>query len=57
MRNNGSLVWPQGTQLVWIGGDKLSDIVSVQIEVGDDVMLASVVQLCLPIFLFALVVF
>lgn len=34
MRNNGSLVWPKGTQLVWIGGDKFSDSVSVEIEVG-----------------------
>ncbi len=34
MRNNGSLVWPRGTQLVWIGGDRFSDAVSVEIEVS-----------------------
>ncbi|XP_071902102.1 protein JOKA2-like isoform X1 [Coffea arabica] len=34
MRNNGSVVWPQGTQLVWIGGDKLSDIFSVDTEIA-----------------------
>ncbi|KAL3529523.1 hypothetical protein ACH5RR_008845 [Cinchona calisaya] len=34
MRNNGSVVWPQGTLLVWIGGDKLSDIFSVDIEIA-----------------------
>ncbi|CAI9112746.1 OLC1v1013236C1 [Oldenlandia corymbosa var. corymbosa] len=33
MRNNGSVVWPQGAQLVWIGGDKLSDAFSVAIEI------------------------
>lgn len=33
VRNNGSLVWPQGTQLVWIGGDMFSNASSVQIEV------------------------
>ncbi|CAN4085974.1 unnamed protein product [Withania somnifera] len=33
MKNNGNLVWPQGTQLVWIGGDKLSDRVSVELEI------------------------
>lgn len=33
MRNNGNLVWPQGTQLVWIGGDRLSDKFSVELEV------------------------
>lgn len=32
MKNNGNLVWPQGTQLVWIGGDKLSDRFSVELE-------------------------
>lgn len=34
MRNNGNFVWPQGTQLVWIGGDRLSDAISVELEVG-----------------------
>lgn len=33
MRNSGGLVWPQGTQLVWIGGDRFSDSVSAEIEV------------------------
>jgi len=33
MRNNGTSVWPKGTQLVWIGGDKLSDSLSVDLEV------------------------
>lgn len=34
IRNNGSVVWPQGTQLVWIGGDKLCEALSVELEVG-----------------------
>ncbi|XXG49423.1 hypothetical protein AAC387_Pa02g3613 [Persea americana] len=33
IRNNGILVWPRGTQLVWIGGDKLGDRVSVELEI------------------------
>lgn len=33
MHNNGSIVWPKGTQLVWIGGDKLTDAISVEVEV------------------------
>lgn len=33
MKNNGNLIWPQGTQLVWIGGDKLSDRLSVELEI------------------------
>nr|GMC69933.1 protein NBR1 homolog [Ipomoea batatas]GMC75642.1 protein NBR1 homolog [Ipomoea batatas] len=33
MRNNGNFVWPQGTQLVWIGGDRLSDAISVELEI------------------------
>ncbi|CAJ2664301.1 unnamed protein product [Trifolium pratense] len=36
MRNNGTIVWPKGTRLVWIGGDKLSDLLSVELEVPDD---------------------
>ncbi|PON72285.1 PB1 domain containing protein [Parasponia andersonii] len=36
MRNNGSLVWPQGTQLVWIGGDKFSNSLSVEMEIHVD---------------------
>ncbi|KAL3366774.1 hypothetical protein AABB24_011474 [Solanum stoloniferum] len=34
MRNNGNIVWPQGTQLVWIGGDRLSDAVSVELQIS-----------------------
>ena len=33
MRNNGTIVWPKGTQLVWIGGDKFSDTHAVDLEV------------------------
>ncbi|XP_073143375.1 protein JOKA2-like [Henckelia pumila] len=33
MRNNGTLAWPQKTQLVWIGGDKLSNLLSVELEI------------------------
>ncbi|KAK4375677.1 hypothetical protein RND71_006354 [Anisodus tanguticus] len=33
MRNNGNIVWPQGTQLVWIGGDKFSDAFSVELQI------------------------
>lgn len=33
MRNNGTLVWPQGTQLVWIGGNKLSDSISAGLPI------------------------
>lgn len=33
MRNNGGLVWPRGTQLVWIGGDKFSNSLSFEVEV------------------------
>lgn len=39
MRNNGTLVWPKGTQLVWIGGDKFSDSHSVDLEVCKLLML------------------
>ncbi|CAK9158102.1 unnamed protein product [Ilex paraguariensis] len=31
MRNNGTIMWPEGTQLVWIGGDRLSNTFSLQI--------------------------
>ncbi|CAJ1943770.1 unnamed protein product [Sphenostylis stenocarpa] len=37
MRNNGTVVWPKATQLVWIGGDKFSDSHSVELEVQDGV--------------------
>ena len=33
LRNNGGLVWPQGTQLVWIGGDRFSLTDVVELEV------------------------
>jgi len=33
IRNNGSIVWPKGTQLVWIGGDKFSDFHLVDLQV------------------------
>ncbi|CAF2246609.1 BnaA08g14650D [Brassica napus] len=33
MRNNGSLVWPHGTQIVWIGGDRLSNSLSVDLQI------------------------
>ncbi|XP_059441396.1 protein JOKA2 [Corylus avellana] len=33
MRNSGSLTWPRGTQLVWIGGDRYSDAPSVDLEI------------------------
>lgn len=36
MHNNGSIVWPKGTQLVWIGGDKLTDAISVEVEIPDN---------------------
>ncbi|GLT28062.1 hypothetical protein SLA2020_030190 [Shorea laevis] len=32
MRNSGNLPWPNCSKLVWIGGDKFSDAVSVDIE-------------------------
>ncbi|XP_004299143.1 PREDICTED: uncharacterized protein LOC101312926 isoform X2 [Fragaria vesca subsp. vesca] len=33
MRNNGGLIWPKGTQLMWIGGDRFSKSASVEIEI------------------------
>lgn len=33
MRNNGNIVWPKGTKLVWIGGDRLCDACSVELQV------------------------
>ncbi|VVB15171.1 unnamed protein product [Arabis nemorensis] len=33
MRNNGSLVWPHGTQIVWIGGDRFSNSLSVDLQI------------------------
>ncbi|XP_023758588.1 protein NBR1 homolog [Lactuca sativa] len=36
MRNNGTVIWPCGSQLQWIGGDRLSNSVSVDIEIPSD---------------------
>lgn len=36
MRNNGTAVWPSGTQLVWMGGDNLSDKGSAELEIPVD---------------------
>lgn len=36
MRNNGTVIWPRGSQLQWIGGDRLSHSVSVDIEIPND---------------------
>lgn len=36
MRNNGTVIWPRGSQLQWIGGDRLSSSVSVDIEIPND---------------------
>ncbi|KAJ6339714.1 hypothetical protein OIU77_007623 [Salix suchowensis] len=33
VRNNGSVTWPQGVRLVWIGGDRLFTTDSVRIEI------------------------
>ncbi|XP_010448533.1 PREDICTED: protein NBR1 homolog [Camelina sativa] len=35
MRNNGSLVWPRGTQIVWIGGDRFSNSLSVDLQIPE----------------------
>ncbi|KAA8540765.1 hypothetical protein F0562_024316 [Nyssa sinensis] len=36
MQNNGTVMWPQGTQLVWIGGVRLGDNLSVEVEIPVD---------------------
>ncbi|KFK26182.1 hypothetical protein AALP_AA8G213500 [Arabis alpina] len=36
MRNNGSLVWSHGTQLIWIGGDRFSYSLSVDLQIPKD---------------------
>ncbi|MED6210784.1 hypothetical protein PIB30_067393 [Stylosanthes scabra] len=36
MRNNGNVAWPKGSQLVWIGGDHLSESHSVYLEVPEE---------------------
>lgn len=33
MHNNGSIVWPLGTQLIWIGGDQFALQTSVPLEI------------------------
>lgn len=36
MHNNGSVVWPRGTQLVWVGGDQFALQTSVPLEIHVD---------------------
>ncbi|KAK1359658.1 Agamous MADS-box protein [Heracleum sosnowskyi] len=36
VKNNGNVVWPSGSQLVWIGGDVLSKILSAEVEIPAD---------------------
>ncbi|XVE56346.1 hypothetical protein DITRI_Ditri04bG0002000 [Diplodiscus trichospermus] len=36
MHNNGTVPWLRGMQLVWIGGDKLTNATSVDIEIPSD---------------------
>ncbi|WOH05239.1 hypothetical protein DCAR_0624653 [Daucus carota subsp. sativus] len=36
MKNNGNVVWPSGSQLVWIGGDVLSKILFADVEMPPD---------------------
>lgn len=36
MCNNGTIPWSRGMQLVWIGGDKLTNAMSVDIEIPTD---------------------
>ncbi|KAJ6841496.1 protein NBR1-like protein [Iris pallida] len=33
MRNNGTVAWPLGTQLVWVGGDQFGDQGSTDLEI------------------------
>jgi next-to-BRCA1 protein 1 len=33
MKNNGTFVWPHGTQFVMIGGDIISDVTSAELEI------------------------
>lgn len=37
MRNNGSVAWPHGTNLLWIGGDQLSKTLFCDLKVWIDV--------------------
>jgi len=48
MRNSGSVAWPQGVRLVWIGGDQFFSADSVEIEVGIFSLL--LFSICLGIF-------
>jgi next to BRCA1 gene 1 protein len=34
MRNNGTSLWPFGTQLIWVGGDQLTSRISYQLDVN-----------------------
>lgn len=36
VKNNGNVVWPSGSQLVWIGGDVFSKIVTAEVEIPAD---------------------
>ncbi|CAH9108044.1 unnamed protein product [Cuscuta europaea] len=36
MRNNGNIFWPKGSKVVWIDGDILSDVMSVDLEIAAD---------------------
>jgi len=36
MRNNGTAIWPHGSQLQWIGGDRLSNSDYVDVEIPVD---------------------
>ncbi|KAK9066457.1 hypothetical protein SSX86_013779 [Deinandra increscens subsp. villosa] len=36
MRNNGTVIWPRGSQLQWIGGDRLSNSQFVDVEIPVD---------------------
>ncbi|KAM7483155.1 hypothetical protein LguiB_007738 [Lonicera macranthoides] len=36
MKNNGTIMWPRGTQLLWIGGDRLSVTPYVDLEIPAD---------------------
>ncbi|KAK1433851.1 hypothetical protein QVD17_10769 [Tagetes erecta] len=36
MRNNGTAIWPRGSQLQWIGGDRLSNSSAVEVEIPVD---------------------
>ncbi|XP_021655517.2 protein JOKA2 isoform X2 [Hevea brasiliensis] len=36
LRNSGSIVWPKGARLVWIGGDRFSHADSAELEIPAD---------------------